>query len=115
MYIESAWQPSIIGLNETMKTITVHRSFPQSVAVLIHQTGAQLSEPKKGVEIVLHRRAKETEPCCAELISGELHAEIGLWFNGRELVDYDGAFSLPREVAAMIKDAGYVVSEERFE
>lgn len=97
-----------------MKATNIQRFFPQSVAALIHQTGAQLSEHSKGVEIVLHTRENETEPCCAELISGELYAEIGLWFNGKELVDYDGVFSLPREVVTMLKDAGYVVSEEYF-
>ena len=43
----------------------------------------------------------------------------GLWFEpcatggpGRlELIDYDGAFSLPRAVYAALRDAGYVMDE----
>lgn len=97
-----------------MKTSTVQRFFPQSEVALIHQTGAQLSEPSKGVEILLHTRENETEPCCAEVISGEHYAEIGLSFEGKELTDYDGVFSLPREVGEMLKDAGYLVPEECF-
>lgn len=97
-----------------MKTITVQRFFPQSEATLIHQTGVQLSEPSKGVEIVLHTRENQTEPCCAEVISGEHYAEIGLWFEGKELADYDGVFSLPRELGEMLKNAGYAVPVECF-
>lgn len=97
-----------------MKTKTIQRFFPQSEATLIHQTGAQLSEPSNGVEIVLHTRENETEPCCAEVISGEHHAEIGLTFEGKELTDYDGVFSLPREVGEILKDAGYAVPDDCF-
>ena len=97
-----------------MKTTTVQRFFPQCEAALVHQTGAQLSEPSKGVEIVIHTRVNETEPCCAEVISGEHYAEIGLSFEGKELIDYDGVFSLPRQVGEMLKDAGYAVPEECF-
>lgn len=97
-----------------MKNTTVQRFFPQSEATLFHQNGAQLSEPSKGVEILLHTRERETDPCCAELISGGHHAEIGVWFQGKELTDYDGVFSLPREIGEMLKDAGYVVPEDCF-
>lgn len=97
-----------------MKTTTVQRFFPQSEATVVHQNGAQLSEPSKGVEIVLHTRENETEPCCAEVISREHYAEIGLSFEDKELSDYDGVFFLPREVGEMLKDAGYVVPEDCF-
>jgi hypothetical protein len=97
-----------------MKTTSVQRFFPQSEATLIHQTGAQLSKPSKGVEIILHTREDETEPCCAEIISGEHYAQIGLSFEGKELTDYDGVFSLPREVGEMLKEAGYAVPEDCF-
>ncbi|MEN9677310.1 MAG: hypothetical protein RIS76_3206 [Verrucomicrobiota bacterium] len=97
-----------------MKTTTVQRSFPESEATLIHQTGAQLSEPSKGVEIVLHTRENENEPCCAEVISGEHYAEIGLSFEGKELTGYDGVFFLPRELGEMLMDGGYAVPEDCF-
>ena len=97
-----------------MKTKAVQRFFSQSEAALIHQNGDQLSESSKGVEIILHTREDEVEPCCAEVISGEHYTEIGLLFDGKELSDYDGVFYLPREVGEMLKDSGYVVPEECF-
>ena len=97
-----------------MKATTVQRFFPQSEATLIHQNGDQLSEPTKGVEILLHTRENETDPCCAELISGGHYAEIGLWFEDKELVGYDGVFYLPREISEMLTDAGYIVREDCF-
>jgi hypothetical protein len=97
-----------------MKTTTAQRSFPDSEVGMIHQNGVQLSEPTKGVDIVLHTRENETDPCCAEVISGEHYAEIGLSFEGKELSDYDGVFFLPREVGEMLRDAGYVVPEDCF-
>lgn len=98
-----------------MQTNSVTRYFPHSEANLVHQTGTQLTAITKGVEIVLHTRKDELTPSCAELISGSHYAEIGLWFEGKELSDFDGVFSLPRELGEMLKDAGYVVSEEFFE
>lgn len=95
-----------------MQTRTVKRFFAESEASIVHQSGAQLSTPTKGVEIVLHTRGKERTPCCAEVISGEHYAEIGLWFDGKELSDYDGVFFLPREVGEMLADAGYSVPKE---
>ena len=97
-----------------MKTSTVKRFFPNSEAAIGHQNGAQLTLPSKGVEIILHTRESERNPCCAEIISGEHYAEIGLSFEGKELTDYDGVFSLPREVGEMLKDAGYAVPEDCF-
>lgn len=35
----------------------------------------------------------------------------GLWFNGKELVDYDGTSFLPREVAKKLREAGYEVDD----
>ena len=39
----------------------------------------------------------------------ETYYEGGLWFEGKELVDYDGCFELPEEVAVAIKELGYKV------
>ena len=97
-----------------MHTVTLTRFFPHSEARLVHQTGAQLTAASKGVEVILHTREGEHPPCCAELISGSHYAEIGLSFDGKELSDFDGVFSLPREVGEMLKDSGYFVAEEFF-
>lgn len=40
--------------------------------------------------------------------------EGGLWFNGTELIDYDGFHFLPREVGQALRDAGYTVDENCF-
>lgn len=34
-----------------------------------------------------------------------------LWFKGKELVDYDGCYELPEEVALAIKELGYEVTD----
>jgi len=95
-----------------MQTSTINRFFPTGEATLVHQSGALLTATSRGIEIILHTREGEHTPCCAELISGDHYAEIGLWFEGKELSDFDGVFSLPREVAGILKDAGYVVPDE---
>ena len=97
-----------------MQTSTITRFFPQGEVAIVHQNGAQLTATSRGVEITLHTREGEHTPSCAELVSGNHYAEIGLSFEGKELSDFDGVFSLPREVGEMLKDAGYVVSEEFF-
>lgn len=37
---------------------------------------------------------------------------IGLWFEGRDLIDYDGVFELPLEAAKLIRKSGYRVSKD---
>ena len=97
-----------------MPAKTVKRFFSHSRASLVHQNGMQLSPPSYGVEVVLHTKNNEQAPCCAEIISGNHYAEIGLFFKGKKLVDYDGVFALPREVGEVLAEAGYVVSPECF-
>ncbi len=97
-----------------MQTLTTTRYFPQGEAAIVHQNGAQLTASSKGIEITLHTREGENSPCCAELVSGNHYSEIGLLFDGKELADFDGVFSLPREIGEMLRDAGYVVPEELF-
>ena len=41
----------------------------------------------------------------------ETYYEGGLWFEGMELVDYDGIFELPEEVKLAIKDLGYKIED----
>src|SRR5438445_11898915 len=85
-----------------MKARTTRRFFPDSEVTIVHQNGAQLTLPSKGIEVILHTRENERDPCCAEVISGDHYAEIGLWFQGKALSDYDGVFfpsaGSPRDV-----------------
>lgn len=92
-----------------MQVTTVKQHFLLSQACVVHQTGDQLTEPSAGVVVVLHTRENEKVPCSAEIVSGGHYADIGLWFEGMELIDYDGIFSLPREVGVMLQAAGFVV------
>ena len=39
----------------------------------------------------------------------------GLWFEGKNLVDYDGVFELPKEVIQALRDLGFYVDPEFFE
>lgn len=37
---------------------------------------------------------------------------IGLWFEGKSLIDYDGVFELPLEAIKLIRKAGYSVPRD---
>ena len=39
------------------------------------------------------------------------HAEGGLWFDNKEVTDYDGVFSLPSGVLELLKENGYNTEE----
>lgn len=41
----------------------------------------------------------------------ETYSEGGLWFEGKELVDYDGCYELPEEVALAVRELGYHVED----
>lgn len=79
----------------------------------VHQTGAVLGGAK-GVNVKL--LAKDEAP--GELFGAEVfsddcsqYAEIGLSFDGRTLVDYDGAFDLPPHLAALLLANGYELGD----
>jgi len=90
--------------------MTTTRFFPHSTACVVHQTGQQLTDETKGVEITLHWR--NGIPCSAELVSGDHYADIGLSFEGKALSDYDGVFELPSEVITMLRESGFTVSPD---
>jgi hypothetical protein len=97
-----------------MQTSTASQCFRHGHAAIIHQNGSQLTQRTEGVEVILHTRENEKQPSCAEVISGNHYAEIGLSFEGNELSDYDCVFYLPREIGEMLTDAGYIVPEDCF-
>lgn len=41
----------------------------------------------------------------------ETYSEGGLWFEGKELVDYDGCYELPEEVILAIKELEYELTD----
>ena len=69
-----------------------NRKFPKGKINIVSQTGSDLTVAETGVEVNLHW--KDGVPVCAEIFGEreEHYAEIGLWFEGKELVDYDGVF-----------------------
>jgi len=87
------------------------RFFAGREATLIDQAGKSLSASAEGVTLCLYWHDGAENPTCAEIISGEHHAEIGLWFDGRGLCDFDGAFFLPREIARVLAELGYTVPD----
>lgn len=92
----------------------IKRTFADSRMVREHQTG-MVEAVGSGVEVIIHTRdgGDGVTPCSAEIICGEDgYAEIGLWFDEKELVDYDGVFSLPHEVVVLLEELGYVVGED---
>ncbi|HEX4793208.1 MAG TPA: hypothetical protein VH370_05420 [Humisphaera sp.] len=97
-----------------MKTKTASRFFAPSEAGIVHQNGSEIGPSTPGVEVILHTRNGETDPCCAEVIGDHIYAEIGLFFEHGKLCDCDGVFFLPREVGVMLTQAGYAVPDEFF-
>ena len=89
-----------------------NKKFPKGKINIVNQSGTDLTEPETGLEVNLHWR--DGIPVCAEIFGEEEehYAEIGLEFDGKDLVDYDGVFELPDEVAEMLKEAGYKVLED---
>ncbi|MGL5690432.1 MAG: hypothetical protein ACRDD8_06375 [Bacteroidales bacterium] len=50
-----------------------------------------------------------TEWLCEDMIHCD---SIGLWFENKELVDYDGTSVLPRAVSDALKSFGYIVGPD---
>lgn len=90
---------------------TSQHYFPDSEVSMVHQNGAE-TPANKGLEVVLFTCENECDPCFAELSSEDYDAEIGFTFEGKTLIDFDGAFCLPREVARLLRELGYEVPED---
>lgn len=96
--------------------MNITRKFPRSRIGIVHQNRSELTTPERGVTVVLHLKEGSSVPHCAEVFGVEMehHAELGLWFDGKALADFDGAFALPREVGLMLTELGFTVSEDFF-
>jgi len=86
------------------------REFPNSTIGMTHQTGQSLGERHQGLTVSLQPPEDPNGYGSAEVYGGDYHAEIGLWFENNKLVDYDGVFELPGEVATMLKELHFDVS-----
>lgn len=99
-----------------------HCHFPESEVSMVHQTGAShpLSTgltvrlifepviPENDSDSVTVRPVAAILNYCDEAGDDD-ETVIGLTFTGKTLIDYDGAFDLPLEVAAMLAAHGYDV------
>jgi hypothetical protein len=85
---------------------------PNTIVGTIHQDGTQLSQAARGAVLLIHYR--HDIPVAAEIHSndGEEGGELGLWWNGRELADFDGAFEMPKELASALRERGWIVGED---
>ena len=41
----------------------------------------------------------------------ETYMEGGIWFDGKQIEDYDGCFELPEEVKIALKDLGFTMDD----
>lgn len=88
------------------------KKFPGQIYT-VHQTGQILSKPQEGINVTLQFNQYGT-PSCAEVYSDdyEEYAEIGLGWNGKTLVDYDGVFQIPQPVVDFLREEGWVVPKD---
>lgn len=80
------------------------------------QNGIALTPASKGVNVTLHWNPDDAvAPRCAEVYSdnGAEHAEIGLGWLDKKLIDYDGVFSLPIQVMDFLDELGLDTAEMR--
>ena len=42
-----------------------------------------------------------------QTVGEDWYAEGGLWFNGKDLIDYDGVFALPKPIEKKLIEMGY--------
>ena len=93
-----------------MSETQIQKHFPGSTIGLIHQSGDEIGARERGVTVLVHLR--NGVPTCAEVFGEEHHAEIGLWWEGKTLVDYDGVFEMPRELAEVLTEHGFTLPQD---
>jgi len=91
----------------TTENHTVGLTLENSFGVLAKQDG---------VEIEINIRQNKKDYASFEFYDTETggeawYAEGGLWFEGKELTDYDGVFELPTEIINILEKAGYDCDE----
>ena len=87
--------------------VIAKKFFPETIISTVDGGGNDLTQPKQGVWVELWKN-EGRGICSAEVYSDdqEEYAEVGLWVEKGELVDYDGVFSLPLEVVTVLREAG---------
>ena len=88
----------------------------EGIVRTVHQDGTALTPVSKGVNVKLHWNPDDAvAPRCAEVFSdnGAEHAEIGLGWLDKKLIDYDGVFYLPTQVMDFLDELGFDTAEMR--
>jgi len=90
-----------------MAEVVAKKFFPKSVISTVSASGFNLTKPKRGVWVEIWKN-ESRGICSAEIYDDdqEEYAEIGLWIEDGELVDYDGVFEMPQEVCDLLKEQG---------
>jgi hypothetical protein len=93
-----------------MAEVIAKRFFPEVIISTVNGWGVNLTPPKQGVWVEVWKN-ESRGICSAEVYddSQEEYAEVGLWVENGELVDYDGVFSLPEQVAEVLRGLGVKV------
>ena len=96
---------------------TISKKFPNSKVNLVNcSTGFPVTDYTNGLEVILYIKHNARTPHCAEVIGDgdneDHYADIGLEFEGMELVDYDGVYALPSEVISMLRENGFIVGKD---
>ncbi len=93
-----------------MATVIAKRFFPGVLISTVDGNGMHLTDAKQGVWVEVWKN-ESRGICSAEVYddSQEEYAEVGLWVENGELVDYDGVFSLPEQVVKVLRELGVKV------
>tara|TARA_E500000318_G_C3546920_1_gene207129 strand:- start:1097 stop:1390 length:294 start_codon:yes stop_codon:yes gene_type:complete len=95
-------------MNRYTKITNEHLSLENSFGTIREEKGVELH-----CELGIHENAETGWFEIYDFKTGgnEWHAEGGLWFEGKDVVDYDGVFSLPQGVTDLLKEHGYKTEE----
>lgn len=95
--------PKLLKETKIKRTEMVRETSASARSVSAHESVMRLYQPQpKKEELFIEW----------DIPTLETVEHIGLWFENKTLVDYDGVFALPKEAIAFIRAAGYVVPDE---
>ena len=91
-----------------MNTTTLKTSFEFFSPINLETTFSETNlskNTKSEIDITINEDGKGCALWGVEEL--EIEESIGLWFEGNELVDYDGIFSLPKQLIDFLTEKGY--------
>ena len=93
-----------------MASVIAKKFFSDAIISTVDGEGRHMTDPKRGVWVEVWQN-ESRGICSAEVYDDdqEEYAEVGLWVEDGELVDYDGVFALPRQVGIVLRELGVKV------